>query len=171
MKEIMTALRVRGGAVLPLALFAGLLCGIGRRPLPGLRALAASGASAMIRPASAATAARTFDAAAGARLFSANCAVCHQESGEGIPGVFPPLKGNVAVLAADPALQIRVVLNGLSGANVGGVVYSSQMPPFKSSLSDTQIADIIDHERSSWGNHSPLVTAAQVAAVRAKDKN
>jgi mono/diheme cytochrome c family protein len=37
-------------------------------------------------------------------------------------------------------------------------------------LSDADIADIIDYERSSWGNHGTLVTAAQVAAERANSK-
>ncbi len=41
------------------------------------------------------------------------------------------------------------------------------MPPFGSVLSDVDIADIIDYERGSWGNHGKLVTAAEVAAERA----
>jgi hypothetical protein len=35
-------------------------------------------------------------------------------------------------------------------------------------VDDDQIADVIDHERSSWGNSAPTVTANNVAAVRAK---
>lgn len=169
MRNILDVLWVAGGAAL-LAACLGRLPGIDQPHLSGLRSLAASGTTLIVAPASAATA-RSFDAAEGAKLFSANCAVCHQVSGEGIPGVFPPLKGNAVVLAADPTQQIRVVLDGLGGLAIGGVVYSSQMPPFKSALSDSQIAEIVDHERSSWGNRSPLVTAVQVAAVRAKDKN
>jgi cytochrome c oxidase cbb3-type subunit II len=107
------------------------------------------------------------DVAEGAKLFAANCAVCHQASGEGIPGVFPPLKGNVVVLGSDPTQRIRVLLEGIQGANIAGTVYSSPMPPFGITLSDKQVADIIDYERTSWGNHAPLATARQVAAVRA----
>jgi cytochrome c oxidase cbb3-type subunit 2 len=44
------------------------------------------------------------------------------------------------------------------------------MPPFAGMLTDVEIADIIDYERSSWGNHGKPVAAAQVAAERAKDK-
>ena len=43
-------------------------------------------------------------------------------------------------------------------------------PPFGATLSDADIANIIDYERSSWGNHGTPVTAAQVAAERAKGK-
>jgi mono/diheme cytochrome c family protein len=40
------------------------------------------------------------------------------------------------------------------------------MPAFKSALSDADIAAIVNHERTSWGNAGPLVTAADVAAAR-----
>lgn len=109
----------------------------------------------------------SFDATDGAKLFAARCAVCHQASGEGIPGVFPPLKGSGVVLASDPTQQIRVLLAGIQGATVAGTVYSSPMPPFGITLSDREVADIIDYERTSWGNHAPLATAREVAAVRA----
>jgi mono/diheme cytochrome c family protein len=109
--------------------------------------------------------AASFDAADGAKLFAAHCAVCHQASGEGIPGVFPPLKGSGVVLASDPTQQIRVLLAGIQGATVAGTVYSSPMPPFGITLSDREVVDIIDYERTSWGNHAPLATAREVAAV------
>lgn len=121
-------------------------------------------------PAGAAPVAGGYDAARGGALFTANCAACHQASGEGLPGAFPPLKGNTAINAADATMHMQVVLHGLHDANVGGVVYGSAMPPFAGTLSDAEIADIIDYERSSWGNHGQPVTPAQVAAERAKAK-
>lgn len=104
----------------------------------------------------------------GATLFTASCAACHQSTGEGITGAFPPLKGNAVVLDPDPTKQIDVVLHGLHGENVDGTVYATPMPPFGSTLNDAEIADIIDHERSSWGDHAKLITAGQVKAVRPK---
>lgn len=108
-----------------------------------------------------------FDPAKGAELYSANCAACHQPTGEGITGAFPPLKGDPAVLDPAPATQINTVLNGLHGKNVGGTVYATPMPPFKGTLNDAQIADIINHERSSWGNQSKQIVASDVKARRA----
>ncbi len=161
------------GVVIPsqkaVALVAYLLS-LKQPPIPGYQPPSAAPVAPSHAPTATATA-PAFDAAEGAKLFSANCAVCHQASGEGIPGVFPPLKGNAVVLAADPTRQIHVILEGLQGANVGGTVYPGQMPSFKSVLSDGQIANIIDHERSSLGNHSPLATPAEVAAERAKLKH
>ncbi|MEO7051528.1 MAG: multicopper oxidase domain-containing protein [Rhodanobacter sp.] len=107
------------------------------------------------------------DAAKGEALYSANCAACHQPTGMGIAGAFPPLKGNPAVLDADPATQIDTVLNGLHGKNVGGTVYATPMPPFGSALSDADIADIVNHERSSWDNHGKQIAATDVKARRA----
>jgi cytochrome c oxidase cbb3-type subunit 2 len=116
------------------------------------------------------SAAGGYDAAKGKALFTANCAACHQASGEGLPGAFPALKGNATVNDANPTTHIRAVMHGLKGANVGGVVYSSPMPAFGDSLGDGDIANIINYERSAWGNHGAPVTAEQVAAERAKGK-
>jgi cytochrome c oxidase cbb3-type subunit 2 len=111
-----------------------------------------------------------YDAAKGGALYTANCSACHQASGEGLPGTFPPLKGSGVVTKDDATKHMHVVLNGLQGEKAGGVVYASPMPPFAGTLSDADIADIIDYERSSWGNHGKPVTAAQVAAERARSK-
>ncbi len=77
----------------------------------------------------------------------------------------PPWAGTEAVSGGRP---IQVVLRGLHDAKVGGLVYGSAMPPFAATLSDAEVADIVDYERSSWGNHGKPVIAAQVAAERAK---
>jgi nitrite reductase (NO-forming) len=107
-----------------------------------------------------------FDPARGAASFGGTCSACHQTTGLGIPGAYPPLKGNLVVLDANPAKQIDVVLHGLQGQDVGGVVYSTPMPPFSGLLNNTQIADIINHERSSWGNNSKQITPSDVQARR-----
>jgi cytochrome c oxidase cbb3-type subunit 2 len=142
-------------------------------------AVAASGAGAADASATASAGAagpaaapngNRYDAASGQALFTANCAACHQATGEGLPGVFPALKGNAAVNDADATTHIRTVLHGLQGASVGGVVYASPMPPFADTLGDADIANIVNYERSAWGNHGATVTMQQVAAERAKGK-
>jgi len=99
-------------------------------------------------------------------LYVANCAACHAADGTGHSGTFPPLKGSRVVTKDDAAKHIQVVLVGLRGAKVGGVLYAAPMPSFGASLNDAEIADIINYERSSWGNHGRLVTAPEVAAQR-----
>jgi cytochrome c oxidase cbb3-type subunit 2 len=115
--------------------------------------------------------ARASDDAVKARdLYVAQCSACHQTNGDGLPGVFPPLKGSAVVNRDDATKHIQAVLNGMQGARVSGVVYASVMPPFSGTLNDADIADIINFERRSWGNHGQPVTATQVAAERAKLK-
>ena len=107
-----------------------------------------------------------FDPEKGRSLYTTYCRSCHAENGGGRPGMFPPLKGSGMVTKDDATKQIRAVLDGLQGGRVGGVLYANPMPAFGSILTDVEIADIIDYERSSWGNHARLVIAAHVAAER-----
>jgi cytochrome c oxidase cbb3-type subunit II len=107
---------------------------------------------------------------AGRDLYLANCSACHQAGGEGLPGWFPPLKGSGVVNKSDAAKHIQVVLHGMQGARAGGVVYATAMPPFINTLGDAEISDIINYERSSWGNHGTPVTPARIAAERGRSK-
>jgi len=151
-------------------------CGLGHSAMrANLTVLAANGAPTAGEVPAGGTSAKTAtsDAAQspdGAQVFSANCAACHQATGTGMAGMFPPLKDNSVVNDPDPTKQIHVVLHGLSGELVGGVKYSTAMPAFKDILDNAQIVAVINHERSSWGNHGKPVTAAQVAAERAAGK-
>jgi cytochrome c oxidase cbb3-type subunit 2 len=128
---------------------------------PVLSEAAAPSEKAALAPAPA------FNAAEGAKLYGDTCAVCHGAEGKGVPGAFPPLAGDSIVTASDPAEHIRTVLNGLKGKAIGGTAYEAEMPAFAGQLSDEQIAEIVGHERTSWGNHAPLVTAQDVATQRA----
>lgn len=94
------------------------------------------------------------------------CQTCHQENGEGLPNLYPPLAGS-EWLTGDAALPIAIVLHGMQGEiTVKGQKFNNVMAPW-ASLSDAQIAAILTYERSSWGNSAPAVTAEEVAAVRA----
>ncbi|TZG27360.1 c-type cytochrome [Sphingomonas montanisoli] len=89
-----------------------------------------------------------------AKVFSDNCAACHQEDGKGIEGAFPALAGDAFVLG-DPRQAIHVVLEGRAG-----------MPTFKADLTDAQIAAALTHVRTAWGNAAGAVTPAMVKAQR-----
>lgn len=136
-------------------------------PIPGFKPVAAAGPGAAAAPPAGAPAS---NAAEGARLFASTCAVCHGAAGKGVPGAFPPLAGDPVVNAADPSEHIETVLHGAHGRVIDGKTYAAAMPPFASQLSDEEIMEIINHERSSWGNHGKLITAKDVAAVRGKKK-
>ena len=108
-----------------------------------------------------------YDAARASQLYDRNCSACHQGNAEGIACTFPPLKCNAAVLDPDPAMHIGTVLRGMHGQPIAGVSYSGAMPPFASTLNDADIAHIVNHERTSWGNTGKPVTAEDVKKLRA----
>jgi nitrite reductase (NO-forming) len=106
---------------------------------------------------------------AGSSLFKGTCSVCHQDNGQGLPSVFPPLAKSDFLLS-DPQRAIEVVLNGLSGPiKVNGSNYNSVMPPM-SQLNDDEIANILTYALNHWGNKGPAITAEQVAKIRATTK-
>ena len=106
------------------------------------------------------------DAARGAALYSINCAACHQPTGQGLARVFPPLANDPVVNAPTRRTISATVLNGKSGATIGGISYASPMPAFKGILNDVDLAAIVNHERTSWGNAAPTVSACEVAKLR-----
>jgi mono/diheme cytochrome c family protein len=111
----------------------------------------------------------------GARVFDANCGICHQQSGQGVAGAFPPLAGHVAESFAQRngrEYLVRLVLFGLEGAIVvNGNTFDSAMPPW-AQLSDDEIAAALDHVLSAWGNDKLLprdfapILPSDVAAAR-----
>jgi mono/diheme cytochrome c family protein len=102
--------------------------------------------------------------ALGQRIF-ANCAACHQATGTGIAGVYPPLAGS-AFVNGPPEVLIRIVLHGLNGPlPVRGNTYNGEMPAWEQ-MSDEQIAAVLTYVRSSFGNRAPGIAPESVAAVR-----
>jgi mono/diheme cytochrome c family protein len=104
-------------------------------------------------------------AATGAQLYATNCAACHGAGGAGVPGAFPALAADPIVTNANPQFQIAIVLHGLHGKIINRSSYSAQMPTF-SQLSDSDIAAIIDHERTSWGNAAPTINPDDIKRAR-----
>lgn len=108
----------------------------------------------------------------GGQLYAANCVACHQAGGNGLPGVFPPLSGSEWVDADDPGVLIKIILHGVEGPlTVGGTEYHGSMPYFHDKFSDPEMAAIVNHIRTSFGNSAPKTDAAYVAQVREASKD
>jgi mono/diheme cytochrome c family protein len=97
----------------------------------------------------------------GADLFSGNCVACHQQSGQGIPGVYPSLAGSPTVLG-DPRALALWVIKGQRAPSMPPGRYATAMPQF-GWLKDADAAALFTYLRSSFGNHAPLVDSATVA--------
>jgi mono/diheme cytochrome c family protein len=107
----------------------------------------------------------------GAAVYRQICASCHQPTGKGIPGVYPPLAGS-ELLQGDPTIPIRIVLHGFQGRiERQGKVYNGVMASWGNVLSDADIAAVLTYARSAWGNSAPPVTEEQVREVRQKTQN
>lgn len=95
-----------------------------------------------------------------------NCQPCHQASGLGIAGQFPPLVGTDYVVGSEKRL-VSILLKGLGGPiTVGGATYNGAMPAWEKALSDRKIAAVASYVRATWGNTAPEITEAKVAALK-----
>ena len=122
---------------------------------------------ALLRPPVAAAGAAP--AVDGKQLFGAKCAACHQATGLGVAGVFPPLSGAEWVLGNEKVL-ISILLHGVQGElEVKGNKYNGAMPAF-GTLADAEIAAVLSYIRSDWGNQAAPITAAAVGAQREATK-
>ncbi|MEI6862604.1 MAG: c-type cytochrome, partial [Verrucomicrobiota bacterium] len=135
------------------------------------------------------TAAQRTQLEKGHTIFLQLCFACHGQDGKGTPydpklapppgtsatstqqanvtratTLAPPLAGSATAtgLRAGPILA---VLHGLSGP-VGGKTYDAQMVPLGGN-EDEWIAAVLSYVRNSFGNQASLISAQDVAAVRA----
>jgi cytochrome c oxidase cbb3-type subunit 2 len=98
----------------------------------------------------------------GNMLYSANCQACHQANGEGLKGAFPPLKGSKIVTDENPELLINIIMNGYDPRPE-----FAEMPAIGrlNNLSAAEIAAIINHERTSWGNNASTISVKRVEEI------
>lgn len=102
--------------------------------------------------------------ARGKEIYTAQCLSCHQELGEGIEDVYPPLAKS-DYLMADKKRSIQQTLRGVSGEiSVNGKTYNGEMSGFD--LTDQEVSDVLNYVRNTWGNKGAAVTPEEVAAAR-----
>ena len=94
----------------------------------------------------------------GEKIYTDNCAACHQANGKGTPPAFPALSGS-KIVAGPLDGQINILLNGKPG---------TAMTSF-ARLSDSDIAAVMTYTKNAWDNHSGKVV--QPADIKAKRKS
>ncbi len=106
----------------------------------------------------------------GRSLYVAHCAVCHQATGRGTPGLYPPLAGSDYLTQPGGRTNaILAVVQGLSGKLVvNGATYDNQMPAVV--LDDGQVADVLSFVFGSWGNPGGEFQASEIAQVRGSSR-
>jgi len=115
----------------------------------------------------------------GVNTWYGNCTSCHQTDGRGIAGSFPPLADHLPRVIARPggrSYLIEVLLYGLEGEiRVLGDRYEGVMPAWGGTLSDAEIAAVINFGLYAWGNVDRLpdgvtpILPDEVTAARGRD--
>lgn len=101
----------------------------------------------------------------GEGVYARHCSACHQVTGQGLAGAFPPLAASDYLLA-DPERAASIVVGGKSGEiTVNGKTYNAVMPAM-GYLSDQEVADAVTYTLNAWGNDGGEIAVAQVAAAR-----
>jgi mono/diheme cytochrome c family protein len=99
-------------------------------------------------------------------IYETYCLACHQEDGNGVPGMNPPLSKTDWVLG-DSTRLINVILKGLKDAEINGETYSNEMPSHDF-LTDKQISEVLTFVRKSFGNNAGTISVEEVKKQRGK---
>lgn len=104
----------------------------------------------------------------GESIYKQTCVACHQTTGQGLPGAFPPLAGSEWVMEIDPSRLIRIVLHGIEGPiRVRDVQYpGAAMPGHRDMLDDRKLASVLTYVRQAWGNSAPPIAPETVTQLR-----
>jgi mono/diheme cytochrome c family protein len=102
-----------------------------------------------------------------AKLYEQHCVQCHGDKGQGVSNAYPPLAGNRAVSMPSTENLVQMVLNGGFPPATAGNPRPFGMPPFVLVLNDSEVAAVITHIRTSWGNQASDITAMEVNRIRA----
>lgn len=102
----------------------------------------------------------------GRQVYTVNCSACHMANGQGVPKMFPSLKGGGSVLADDPTTLMRVILRGAKAVSTDAAPTGPSMPAFAWRLSDKEVAAVSTFVRNSWGNAAKPVHESDAAKAR-----
>lgn len=101
----------------------------------------------------------------GAEVYRQRCIQCHLPNGQGVPRLNPPLDGSPRV-NGQPEPLVALVLHGLQGpVTVRGQTYNGVMPAWRDVLTPEEIAAVLTHVRTSWGNQAEPVSIETVQAI------
>ena len=138
---------------------------------------AGKSAQTATNPAAPAASSGTFDLASsinrGKATYMTTCIACHQVTGQGVPGAFPPFDGSEWV-QGDPRRMVALVIKGYAGPiTVKGVAFPGVVPliavdtQFVQLKDNAVLADVLNYVRNSWSNKADVpVTPDFVQKVR-----
>ncbi len=96
-----------------------------------------------------------------------NCFTCHQPTGVGVPGVFPPLAKSDFLLADKKRAIIQTIYGSKTPITVNGIKYPGSIMT-NVVMTDQEVMDVVNYTLNSWGNKGGKVTLDEVKAARKK---
>ena len=100
----------------------------------------------------------------GKEIYSNYCITCHQENGEGVVGVFPPLASSDFLLENNEKAIRAIIFGENAELVVNNVTYFGEMPP--QDLTDQQIADVMNYILNSWGNQGEAINLEKINEIK-----
>ena len=93
----------------------------------------------------------------GDKVYHSYCTSCHQAEGQGLPPMFPALKGS-KIATGPKEGHLSIVFHGKPG---------TAMAAFGKQLSEVDLAAVITYERNAWGNNKgDMVTPKEVLELK-----
>ncbi|MDR6561205.1 MULTISPECIES: cytochrome c [unclassified Arcicella] len=106
----------------------------------------------------------------GQALYKMHCANCHQEKGEGLAGLYPPIAGS-DFLTKNKELVLCSMRNGLMDTIVvNGKTYHQPMPA-NTQLQALDVAEIATFIYNEWGGEKTITNVKDVEKILKTCKN
>ena len=97
-------------------------------------------------------------------LYKTHCANCHQENGQGLAGLYPPIMGS-DYLTKNKESVLCSMRNGLQDTIiVNGKSYHQPMPA-NTQLQALDVAEIATYIYNEWGNEKVITDVKMVGKV------
>ncbi|MBD2755397.1 c-type cytochrome [Spirosoma validum] len=104
----------------------------------------------------------------GILVYKNNCANCHQNKGEGLAALYPPIAKSDFL--ADKNAVICLIRYGQQGPIVvNGKPYNRPMPP-QPQLSDLEVAELVTYIYNEWSNETKVTGVKQITPILEKCK-
>ncbi len=99
----------------------------------------------------------------GILVFKNNCANCHQNKGEGLAALYPPIAKSDYLV--DKKSVICLIRYGQQGAIVVNGKHYNRPMPAQPQLSDLEVAELITYIYNEWGGETKLTGVKTVTPI------
>jgi mono/diheme cytochrome c family protein len=106
-------------------------------------------------------------AGSGEGIYTARCAVCHGEHGEGREGLYPALARS-AWVDGPPERMAAIILDGMTGPLEG---YNAVMPGWRNYMRDAEIAEVMTWLRHADGKTPVSPVEVSHARMETAERN